>query len=442
MTAGATVDRTITGFGVGEKVTFIVTRPPPGFGSDGVSFSLTDGLVSLYSSPDGNAVSETTTFTFVASSVLKLTAALDSFGVPASVTATCTAVVAALPAPTGPTDSQKLRSVQTEGTRIVAQTAGGAIANAVDGAISDSLDGVTTVGTGGGGNGAPAGLGGPIPGRLGAQPTQDQSPEPTSGAFSIRQRDWNAWGNLRVGNAARRPNAGGFEGHQVNATFGLGHRVASGLVVGIFGGYEQFGYDIRSLTGKLTGDGLTGGAYVGWRMMPGLRFDLTGARTGLDYDARAATASGNFEGKRWLASSGLTGTTVISGLVLEPSARVFAIREHQDAWTDSLGTRQADNSFALGRASAGLRISQPWQAGRGLTLVPYAGLYGDYYFSRGEAVTPGTEVLAIADGWSARAIGGMTLDLGGTTVSLGGEWGGLGADHTQRALTVRGALPF
>lgn len=215
-----------------------------------------------------------------------------------------------------------------------------------------------------------------------------------------------------------------------------------GLVVGAFGGFERFGYDIRSLTGKLSGDGLTGGAYLGWRIVPGIRFDLVGAYSGIDYDARAATASGTFLGQRRLVSTGLTGTYALNGILLEPSARVFAIWERQGTWADSLGVQQAANSFSVGRASAGFRAAYPVVVGSGLTLSPYAGIYGNYYFSRGEAPTPGTEILAIADGWSARAISGLAFDVGGAAVSVGGEWGGIGADHTQRSVTLRGALPF
>lgn len=448
--AGANDTRTVNSFAIGEKITFVVTRPPHVVGQDGAAFALAGSVSNqLYSSPDNTAQSETKAYSIAGTNDLSLTASLDSLDVPISVTATC-AAAAATTAPaaptgtTGPTDSQKLRTVQTQGTRIVAQTSGGAIAQAIDSAVTGGLAGNAGGDTAGSaaGNGTPAGLGGPMPSQLGGMQQQYPSPEPGSAAFSVHRRDWNAWGNLRVSESERRPGAGGFSGSQVIGTFGIGHRVVPGLLVGVFGGYEHFGYDIRSLTGKLGGDGLTGGLYLGWRIVPGLRFDLAGAASSLDYDARSGTAWGSFQGQRRLVSTGLTGTTGIGGFVLEPSARVFAISEHQSAWTDSLGVRQVENSFSLGRASAGLRAAYPWYAGNGLTLAPYAGIYGDYYFSRGEAETPGTEFLAITDGWSARATGGLTLDLHGTALSLGAEWGGLGADHTQRSLNVRGALPF
>ncbi len=442
--AGGNGQRVVSGFAVGEKVTFNVTRTA--IVSDGGGFTLQNAVSGqLYNSPDYKAALETKVYTITGTNDFSLTAQLDSLDAAMSLTATCTAVTAtpAAPAtPTGPTDSQKLRTVQTQGTQIVAQNSGGAIADSVDRAIADGLGGNGSGGTvTDGGNNGPAGLGGPMPSFLG-RPQQDAAPEPDSAAFSVNRRDWNAWGNMRATESARHPQAGGFQGSQVNGTFGVGHRVMPGLVVGAFGGFERFGYDIRSLTGKLSGDGLTGGAYLGWRIVPGIRFDFAGAYSAIEYDARAATASGSFTGQRRLVSTGLTGGHAIGGVVLEPSARVFAIWENQGAWTDSLAVRQAQNRFSLGRASAGLRAAYPVTVGNGLTLAPYAGIYGDYYFSSGEAPTPGTEILAISDGWSARAISGLSIDLGGAAVSVGGEWGGIGADHTQRSLTVRGALPF
>ena len=45
--------------------------------------------------------------------------------------------------------------------------------------------------------------------------------------------------------------------------------------------------------------------------------------------------------------------------VLEPSARVFALWEHENAYTDSLGTLQTERNFSTGRASGGVKVSYP-----------------------------------------------------------------------------------
>ena len=47
-----------------------------------------------------------------------------------------------------------------------------------------------------------------------------------------------------------------------------------------------------------------------------------------------------------------TGTyKTVYGIEIEPSAKVYALWEHENGYTDSLGTFQADRNFSSGRAS-------------------------------------------------------------------------------------------
>ncbi len=415
-------------FAAGDVLSFTITRTGMS-GSDGGLFTLLSPTDTLLLS-GGTTASETATHT-VTSAALVMSAAVENVGHSITLTATCT------PAPPlGPTDSQKLRSLQIQGSKIVAQTSGQAIAGAVGNAIVTALNPQPTPPTGNSPSGGPTGLGGP------RAPNADTAAAGPL-AVSIQRNGWNAWGDLRVTQSERALNAGGFDGRQVNGTFGLGRIVAPGIVIGGFGGVESFRYDVAALTGRLDGDGVTGGAYLGWQMLSGLRFDLAGAYSRIGYDATAGTASGSFTGHRLLLSSGLTGTHGIGGVVLEPSARLFGVWENQGAYTDSLGVAQDANRFSVGRASFGGRILAPMQFGR-LSIAPYAGLYGDYRFSQGDAAVPaGTEILALPDGWSARAVGGLGFNAAnGVSLTVGGEWGGIGTDARQRSLNVRGAVPF
>jgi hypothetical protein len=45
--------------------------------------------------------------------------------------------------------------------------------------------------------------------------------------------------------------------------------------------------------------------------------------------------------------------------IFEPSARVYALWESEKAYTDSLGTAQAERNFTSGRASGGAKVSYP-----------------------------------------------------------------------------------
>jgi hypothetical protein len=130
--------------------------------------------------------------------------------------------------------------------------------------------------------------------------------------------------------------------------------------------------------------------------------------------------------------------------VLEPSARVFALWEHDNAFTDSLGTAQPAHNFETGRASAGMKAVYPlaWTTSV-VALSPYAGLYADYYFSRDDAQTTGLTTVPLLQGWSARLTGGVTASFaGGATLGAGGEFGGIGSANHIWVWTVRGRLPF
>jgi hypothetical protein len=113
-------------------------------------------------------------------------------------------------------------------------------------------------------------------------------------------------------------------------------------------------------------------------------------------------------GGRWLVSGGLTGSTEADGFAIEPSARVHALWEQQNAYTYSQGPPQAERSFLTGRASTGVAIACPLAVHDALTISPYADIYADYYFAGDNAAAVtlagggGLTSTPFFDGWSAR----------------------------------------
>jgi autotransporter-like protein len=236
-------------------------------------------------------------------------------------------------------------------------------------------------------------------------------------------------------------------GSQVNFIAGLTRRLTPNFLVGVLGGYETFDYRSDALQGHLTGEGWTVGSYLGWKITQTLRFDAAVAYSGIGYDGAAGTASGNFGGDRWMVSSGLTGTYQGFGLMFEPSARIYALWEHENAYTDSLGTQQAERDFTTGRASAGVKVAYPIAWSSTIALAPYLGLYGDYYFNSDNATAalaqsglPGAVVL---EGFSARAIGGVTAKFAnGGQIALGTEFSGIGGNASIWIYRARASVPF
>jgi hypothetical protein len=254
---------------------------------------------------------------------------------------------------------------------------------------------------------------------------------------------WLAWIDVHGGDFNRGTFGSDLKGEQVNAIAGLTYRVTPDILVGVLGGYEHFDYVSQAFNGALKGDGWTTGAYLGWRLTQTLRFDAGGAWSDILVNDTAGMATGNFVGNRWLATAGLTGTYGWRAVVLEPSARVYALWEHENAYTDSLGTLQPDRNFTTGRASGGIKVIYPMAWSSTMDVAPYVGLYGDYYFNMDDAASVGLTTVPLLQGWSARATAGVTMTVGrGALLSAGGEYGGIGANYQIWTWRVRGSVPF
>jgi hypothetical protein len=267
--------------------------------------------------------------------------------------------------------------------------------------------------------------------------------------------DWLGWAEVRgaaldhwyapvLGAPAAVPT---LYGNQVNLLAGLTWKATPVLAVGALGGYETFDYRSDALQGRLKGDGWTVGSYLGWLVAANLRMDAGVAYSGIGYDGSAGLAATSFAGQRLLVTGGLTGTYAALGWQLEPSLRVYGLWEHENAYTDTLGTQQPARNFSTGRASAGAKVAYPIAISPGTQIAPYVGVYSDYYFNRDDAA----QILALGpipaiyafDGWSARAIGGIAAQFAnGGQLALGAERAGLGGNFGLWTYRARASIPF
>jgi hypothetical protein len=326
-----------------------------------------------------------------------------------------------------PPDSLKLRELQVVATRVAAQTSGDAIAGTIEAAVEEGLsDGGQFV----------------TPSALGLRMTSAGERD-----SKLPRSDWVLWSDLRQ--TSMNPGIGsgsnsGFSGSQVNSFTGLTLRITSDLVVGAFAGYEFFGYDVSTLSGRLRGDGVTGGAYLGWRFWPGLRFDAGFARSAIGYQATVASATGAFSGTRTLFTTGLAGTFKLTpALELEPSARYYGLWESEDAYQDVFGTAQAARDFSVGRASAGAKLTYRLVSAGNVAIAPYVGAYADNYFGKDNALVAAVPVGPIMEGASARLTGGVAFTTEyGARLTAGAELGGLAGNFTAWSLRARGSVPF
>jgi hypothetical protein len=258
----------------------------------------------------------------------------------------------------------------------------------------------------------------------------------------IAPRQWLAWVDVRGTEFSRQGLTNDLKGTQGNAIAGLNYLITPDLQIGVLGGYEQFNFTSQAYMGGLKGNGWTAGGFLAWRLASNVRFDLAGARSSIAAADTAGMATGNFNAARWFASSGLTGTFGREAWVFEPSAQVYALWESEPNYVDSLGTLQAARSFYTGRGSAGVKVSYQFPSGAG-AVAPYAGLYGDYYFSKDNGTIDPLTIVPIIQGWGARATGGIAATFGGgAQVSAGAEFSGIGSNTHIWTYRVRGYVPF
>lgn len=370
-----------------------------------------------------------------------------------------------------PADSAKLRALQVNATKVVAQSSGQAISGAIDSAVSEGFSEGGQYVTPGDGSlrfnfaaspdgddaaGRPARGSSRIGDAFGA--IDRAAPTKTPAARFREQKNWLFWIDARgtgvdrwgsSGNIGTGATQATLYGQQINLLSGLTYRAAPNLLVGVVGGYENFSYTETDINGKLKGDGWTVGAYLGWKIVPTIRYDAAVTYSGIGYDGTAGMAQGNFNGNRWIFATGFTGSYSWANFNVEPSAKIYALWERENAYVDSLGTPQAARTFSSGRASAGNKVSYPVPWLDTVLLAPYLGVYADYYFTQDDAaaiIAAGAVPLAstpLLQGWSARVTGGVAARLAsGATVGFGAELGGIGGNTQIWTFTGRARVPF
>ncbi len=478
-TTTTTITSSLNPSEVGKPVTFTATVSS-GSGTPTGTVNFNDGATLLGSGTlsGGSATFTTSSLTPGSHSVTANYVGTASFA--ASVSA------ALIQAVNTPADSLKLRALQVLVTPMVAQVSGQAVSGAVDSAIAEAFSGggalVTPSGSGvrfnfAGDPDADVTAGAPrandpfssATGSFGSGRSQPLSRTASVsrvddgfGALAYagttkapphrvaEPKDWFGWAEVRGATldhwgSPAVPGATMLYGSQVNLLAGVSRKFTPNFLIGVLGGYETFDYRSDALLGRLKGEGWTVGSYVGWMITTGIRFDAAVAYSGIGYDGSAGTASGSFAGNRWLVTSGLTGTYQTYGVRIEPSARVYALWEHESAYTDTLGTLQTARDFATGRASGGVRLSYPLAWSATTSLAPYFGVYGDYYFNSDSAGAPAAAAIPfiVMDGWSARAVGGLTATFGnGAQLAVGGERSGIGGNFSLWTYKARAAIPF
>lgn len=320
--------------------------------------------------------------------------------------------------PGPPADSVKVEQLQDQFSPIVARNSGRAITGAVAKGIA--------LGFGSGGPTANVGLGAESAFMAYApEAAATNAFDGFDGPGFINPADqWSLWLDVQGSGLLS-----GGSGQQLNLTGGVGYRFTDDFIAGIIGGQESFSYSADG-NGLLSGSGLSAGGYVAWQFSEHGMLDAALVGTALGYKVSSGTATGQFDASRWLVTSGLTGEFELGeNLTISPSARVTALWESQEGWTDSLATEHAAKAFSDGTASGGVTFSGQWLLLEDMTLLPYFGLFADYRFdTSGGATTSGLE---------GRMQAGVRLNVSpSAAINVGGELGGLFSEQRTWSLNA------
>lgn len=425
---GTTVSQ--AGFDVGDQITVTVVT------GNSIHYDITSGvtnLLSLFHPADGTTQSFTVG---TGQTSLSLTTVGHGFGV-SVVNATCA------PGVTASNDSDKARAVQNLGSRIVSRNSANAISDATHGAITGHL----MQGSQGAPNSSPNNpgatyLGGPDApsdemSNLGRRPPErTASPRMQMDSGKLR-----LWTDVRgTGIADRDDSTGRLGGSQINTVSGVSLQVRPGFVVGALSGYERFDYEFKALNGKFSGNGYTGGLFVGGKLHKAAWYSLVATYTRLGYDVSAGTAAGDLAADRWMLSGTLAGRIPLgaTNLFAEPSASFLYVRESQDGWTDTLGAFHDGRAVNEGRVSFGSKIGTTWRM-PGAIVTPHVGAYADYYFGSKDDIPVGIDGLGMNHSWSLRTVAGISATMPeGYTLKFDTTLGGIGDNY--QTVSVRGGL--
>lgn len=427
--AGPTVNQ--AGFEVGDQISVTVVT------SNLVHYDITSGatnLLSFFHPADGATLSFT-----VGTGQTSLTLTTAGHGVGVSVlNATC------VPGIVASNDSDKARAVQNLGSRLVSRNSSNAISDATHGAITGHL----MQGPQGPQNSSPNNpgatyLGGPNApademSNLGRR-TSERAASPRMQMDSGKLR---LWTDVRgTGIADRDDSTGRLGGSQVNTVSGVSLQVRPGFVVGALSGYERFDYEFKALNGKFSGNGYTGGLFVGGKLHKAAWYSLVASYTRLGYDVSAGTAVGDLAANRWMLSGTLAGRIPLgtTNLFAEPSASFLYVRESQDGWTDTLAAFHDGRTVNEGRVSLGSKIGTTWRI-PGAIVTPHVGAFADYYFgSKDEIPATGIDGLGMNHSWSLRTVAGISATMPeGYTLNLDTALGGIGDNY--QTVSVRGGF--
>jgi outer membrane autotransporter protein len=248
-------------------------------------------------------------------------------------------------------------------------------------------------------------------------------------AAATPQRLWNAWIDGKYSWIEGQGEVDHSKGPLANVMVGIDYRLASRVVLGVMGTYEDSRLETQGalpLAQKTEGYG--GGAYVGVTVTPNIIFSGLASYAAIDNELDRSR-NGDADSDRVQLSGSFTGYWYSGKTRFSPSVTLSWSKEWQDKYSDGLTPAQR---FETGILSGGTVIGHTFALTDAASIEPWAGAFLDYNFINDTDTHGPIDDNSFGEQQDLRVQLGINLNLASNVqLALTGETSGLLLDETD-----------
>lgn len=228
-------------------------------------------------------------------------------------------------------------------------------------------------------------------------------------------------------------------GHVGLLYVGGDYRVTENMIVGVLAQFDWAKDETGALQSKIDGNGWMIGPYLSARVHQNIYLDVRAAWGRSSNDLALAGATGAFDTSRWLVQGTLAGNWEYDAWRITPSAELAYASENADGFTDSTGAFVAGQTVSLGRLQFGPEIGYRIRQTADTFIEPFAAIKGVWDFDYTRAAFVNGVVVGPGEFWGRLQGGLNVVTASGVYVRGLASWDGMGAGD-YNGYTLQGTV--
>ena len=228
-------------------------------------------------------------------------------------------------------------------------------------------------------------------------------------------------------------------GHVGVLYVGGDYRLTQNMIVGVLAQFDWAKDESGVLSSKVNGNGWMIGPYLSAQIHDNIYLDLRAAWGRSSNDLTLGTATGDFDTSRWLVKGTLAGNWMYDAWRITPSAELAYVTESANSFTNSAGTFVAGQDVSLGRLQFGPEIGYRFAHTANTFIEPFAALKGVWDFDNPNVAIIDGFVVGPGDFWGRLQGGLNVVTSSGWYVRGLASWDGLGASD-YNGYTLQGTV--